>query len=150
MSTVTHLRQTLLSLACAAAAAAFVTAHAAEPPPAPSAAQLMALCDGCAIVQSTRSEKRKGKASGLGAAGGAVAGGVIGHKAGDSTVATVGGAAVGGVIGHQIERQLSRHTVWITTATLKDGTKRDFETDQDPKWSPGETAKVDNGRLVRR
>ena len=37
----------------------------------------------CAVVNETQVEKRKGKASGVGAVGGAVAGGVVGNKATD-------------------------------------------------------------------
>lgn len=40
----------------------------------------------------------------LGTAGGAVAGGVIGHAIGGNTAATVGGAAIGGIIGNQVGR----------------------------------------------
>ena len=58
----------------------------------PSSGQLGKMCATGEWVTEVRSENRDGHANGVGAAGGAVAGGVIGHKAGDSTVATVGGA----------------------------------------------------------
>ena len=105
-------------------------------------AKMATLCDSCAVVDSTRVEKRKGKASGVGAVGGAVAGGVVGNKTTDSTIGTVGGAAVGGVIGHQIERRLKRTKVWVTTVTMKDGSKRNFEAANDPQWAAGTVVEV--------
>ena len=105
-------------------------------------AKLATLCDACAVVDSTRSEKRKGKASGVGAVGGAVAGGVVGNKTTDSTIGTVGGAAVGGLIGNAIEKRVKRTTVWITTVTMKDGSQRKFEAANDPKFAAGTVVEV--------
>jgi outer membrane lipoprotein SlyB len=94
-------------------------------------------------VTEVRSEKRKGKASGVGAVGGAVVGGVVGNKMGDgSTMGTVGGAAVGGLLGNEIEKRTKRHTVWITTATMKDGTVKKFEAEADPQWKAGAVIEV--------
>jgi outer membrane lipoprotein SlyB len=136
-------------------ALAALTAHAADKPQ-PSAmdkaesavagmkekARLATLCDHCAVVDSTRSEKRKGKASGVGAVGGAVAGGVVGNKTTDSTIGTVGGAAVGGLLGNEIEKRVKRTRVWITTVTMKDGSTRKFEASSDPKWTAGTVVEV--------
>ncbi len=105
-------------------------------------AKLATLCDNCAIVQTTRTDKRKGKASGVGAVGGAVAGGVVGNKTTDSTIGTVGGAAVGGLLGNEIEKRVKRTKVWITTVTMKDGSQRKFEAANDPKWVAGTVVEV--------
>ena len=105
-------------------------------------ARLATLCDNCAVVDSTRTEKRKGKGSGVGAIGGAVAGGVVGNKTTDSTIGTVGGAAVGGLLGNEIEKRVKRTKVWITTATLKDGSQRKFEAANDPKWAVGTVVEI--------
>jgi outer membrane lipoprotein SlyB len=111
--------------------------------------RLSSLCNTCAVVNTTRVEKRKGEAKGVGAVSGAVVGGVVGNKAGDSTGATVAGAAVGGVVGHQIEKRLKRYKVWITTVTLKDGTQKDFEAKADPGWAAGKIVEVTaDGLLV--
>ena len=61
--------------------------------------RLSKICDACGVVGSTRMEKRKGDAKGVGAVSGAVVGGVVGNKVGDSTTSTVVGAGVGGVLG---------------------------------------------------
>ena len=105
-------------------------------------AKLATLCDNCAIVQTTRTDKRKGKASGVGAVGGAVAGGVVGNKTTDSTIGTVGGAAVGGLLGNEIEKRVKRTKVWITTVTMKDGSQRKFEAANDPKWVAGTVVEI--------
>jgi outer membrane lipoprotein SlyB len=113
-------------------------------------ARLATLCDNCAVVDSTRVDKRKGKASGVGAVGGAVAGGVVGNKTTDSTIGTVGGAAVGGLLGNEIEKRVKRHKVWITTVTMKDGSQRKFEASSDPKWTAGTVVEVGtDGQLKR-
>jgi outer membrane lipoprotein SlyB len=113
-------------------------------------ARLATLCSDCAIVQRTRRETRKGDASGVGAIGGAVAGGVVGNKTTDSTIGTVGGAAVGGLLGHQIEKRVKRTKVYVTTVTMKDGSTRKFETENDPKWGVGTVVEVADGKLKRR
>jgi uncharacterized protein YcfJ len=129
-----------------------VAAHAADvAKPAPVAAatsvvngvKLATLCATCGVVTEVKSEKRKGKASGVGVVGGAVVGGVVGNKVGDgSTLGTVGGAAVGGLLGNEIEKRTKRHTVWVTTATMKDGTVRKFEANADPGWKAGTVVEV--------
>jgi outer membrane lipoprotein SlyB len=144
------------ALALAAAfAVAPLAADAADKPVSAVAdlkekARLATICDSCAIVQGTKRETRKGDASGVGAVGGAVAGGVIGSKTTDSTVGTVGGAAIGGVIGHQIEKRVKRQKVWVTTVTMKDGSTRKFEAENDPKWAVGSVVEVADGRLKKR
>jgi outer membrane lipoprotein SlyB len=136
-----------LMLAGAMALASFATFAAADNPASAvtsmkEKAKLATLCDTCAVVDSTRTEKRKGKASGVGAVGGAVAGGVVGNKTTDSTIGTVGGAAVGGLIGNAIEKRVKRTKVWITTVTMKDGSHRDFEAANDPQWAAGTVVEV--------
>jgi outer membrane lipoprotein SlyB len=113
-------------------------------------AKLATICDACAVVEGTKRETRKGDASGVGAVGGAVAGGVIGNKTTDSTIGTVGGAAVGGVLGHQIEKRVNRTKVWVTTVTMKDGSTRKFEAGKDPKWTVGSVVEVKDGKLAKR
>jgi outer membrane lipoprotein SlyB len=138
------------------ALAAF-SAHAADPKPAAAApkeaagVKLAKICDACAVVTEVKRVTRKGDAKGIGAVGGAVAGGVIGKKTTDSTVGAVGGAAVGGVLGHQIEKQLKKRKVHATTVTLKDGTVKTFDSETDPGWKAGAVVEVDaDGKLKKR
>jgi outer membrane lipoprotein SlyB len=140
----------------ALAFAAFAT-HAAETKPTAAlpkevaGVKLAKLCDACGVVTGVKRETRKGEASGVGAVGGAVAGGVVGNKTTDSTVGTVGGAAVGGILGHQIERQLKKRKVYATSVTLKDGTSKKFDTETDPLLKAGTVVEVGaDGKLNKR
>ncbi len=142
----------LLGLATIAAVSSAATAPASAPmaASAPSARQLTALCDTCAIVGGVKTENRKGKASGVGAVGGAVAGGVVGHKVGNGGIVGTGvGAVAGGLLGNAIEKRVGRHKVWVTTVTLRDGKTQKFDSAADPHWKSGEIVRIDHGALVR-
>lgn len=104
----------------------------------PTQSQLKALCSNCRIVTRVRTESHKGRSSGLGAVGGAVAGGLIGKKVGDSTVGTIGGAVVGGLVGNEAERRIKRRTVWIITTMTADGVTRTVQLDADPNLRTGD------------
>lgn len=142
-------RSIALAIALAATSAGMV--HAADKG-APSRAALAKLCADCAIVRSVQTETRKGKSSGLGIVGGAVAGGVLGNQIGrgsGKTVATFGGAVGGGLLGNEVEKHLKKSTVWITTVTLKDGSVRRFEAGADPQLRAGDVVSTAQGRLRR-
>ncbi len=114
---------------------------------------LSSLCSGCAVVSKQHTETRKGKASGVGAVGGAVAGGVIGNQFGHGNgkaAMTVLGAVGGGVAGNEIEKNVKKYTVWVTTVTFKDSTRKRFERTSDPGLRAGDVVTVVNGRPVRR
>jgi outer membrane lipoprotein SlyB len=114
---------------------------------------LASLCKGCGVVAKEQTETRKGQASGVGAVGGAVAGGVVGNQFGrgdGKTAMTVVGAVGGAVAGNQIEKNMKKHTVWITTVTFKDGTEKRFERGSDPGLRAGDVVKIVNGQPVRR
>ncbi len=139
----------VLALAGNPWAQAAETAAAAATASAPSRAQLAKLCAGCEWVTEVHTENRDGHASGMGAAGGAVAGGVIGHKAGDSTVATVGGAVVGGLLGNALEKRMKKHKVWIVSTTRHDGSAGRHELGNDPQLRSGDVVLAEGGGLKR-
>ena len=129
--------------------------HASEtqnPNPA-TKAQLARLCDGCVLVTAQRTEERNSKASGLGAVGGAVLGGLLGNQFGGGNgkaITTVGGAVAGGLAGNEIEKRSNKHTVWITTVQRKDGTSHVYESASETGLMVGDVAKPDSrGRLKR-
>ena len=151
--------KTTLTLAIASLAAgswaagppATVAGAASAMPQAVQGVRLASLCATCAVVSEVRVEKRKGKASGVGAVGGAVVGGVVGNKATDGgTLGTVGGAAVGGLIGNAIEKRAKRHDVWVTTVTMKDGSTRKFEAEADPGWKAGAVVEVGTDHQLKK
>ena len=122
---------------------------AAAPPKVVQGVTLSKICRDCGVVTSVRSERRKGEASGVGAVGGAVVGGMVGKSATDSTVGTVGGAAVGGLLGHEIEKRAKSHRVWVTTVTLRDGSVRKFETNAKTDWKAGSVVELDQNRQLK-
>ncbi len=114
--------------------------------------ELASLCKGCAVVSKEQTETRKGQASGVGAVGGAVAGGVVGNQFGHGNgkaAMTVLGAVGGGLAGNEIEKNVKKHTVWITTVTFKDGSTKRYERNTDPSLRAGDVVKIVNGRPVR-
>lgn len=145
------IRQTLLGLTCALLAGSAAPVLAADAPATTvQGVRLARLCDRCGVVTQVRTVKRKGDASGVGAVGGAVAGGVIGKKTTDSTLGTAGGAVVGGLLGHEIEKRVKRSTVWETRVTLKDGSSRRFDTVAQPNWKAGTVVEVSADDQIRR
>ena len=96
---------------------------------------------------------RKGKPSGVGAVGGAVAGGVVGNQFGHGNgkaAMTALGVVGGAVAGNEIEKNVKKTTVWITTVTFKDGTQKRYERNSDPGLRAGDVVTIVNGRPVRR
>jgi outer membrane lipoprotein SlyB len=147
-----------LTIIVATLFAAALPAQAADAPPkaqasAASGVNLSTLCDTCAVVDSVRTQTRKGKGSGVGVVGGAVVGGLLGHQVGGGTgktLATVGGAVAGGVAGNEIERRVKKYTVWVTHVTLKNGTQRSFEQRSAPAFKAGDVVHVEGDHLVRK
>ncbi len=111
--------------------------------------RLSSLCSDCAVVSSVKRETLKGKGNGVGAIGGAVAGGVVGNKTTDSTVGTVGGAAVGGLLGIEIEKRAKRTKVWTTRVTLRDGSRKRFDSEDRPSWQAGSVVELDGAGRPR-
>jgi len=131
-------------------AAAFVTAMVT----APMAVQAQPRdhgCRDCGTVISSRTVEQAQKASGLGAVGGAVVGGLLGNQVGSGngrTLATVAGAAAGGYAGNNIERSRNTKMVTETRVRMSDGDIRTF-TNQG-SYRNGAKVRVDHGHLVRR
>jgi outer membrane lipoprotein SlyB len=122
----------------------------AEPAPAPVTAQNEpALCQGCGRVTNVHAETRQGKASGVGAVGGAVVGGLLGNMVGGGTgrkLATVAGAVGGGYAGNEIEKNQKTYTVWVVQVKERDGRLRRFERSADPGLRVGDEVRLtENG-----
>jgi outer membrane lipoprotein SlyB len=124
----------------AAAAAARVPAAAPDARPA---------CADCAVVQAVTAIERRGEATGLGAAGGAVAGGLIGRQMGGGSgqdAMTVVGAVGGGVAGHHLEGRLRSTTEYRVRVALADGRTRTLS--HPTRLAVGDRVRVDGDRLV--
>ncbi len=112
-----------------------------------------ALCGECARVTEVHEETRQGKASGIGAVGGAVLGGLLGNQVGGGTgkkIATIGGAVAGGYAGNEIEKRQKSHRVWVVRLSHADGSSQRLEQAQDPGLRVGDVVVVRDGRIERR
>jgi outer membrane lipoprotein SlyB len=104
---------------------------AANPQPlATQPVQQRVVCETCGTVESVTPVTRKGQGTGLGAVGGAVLGGVLGHQVGSgrgNDLATVVGAVGGGVVGHKVEQNVRKTTVYQVRVRMDDGSSRTIE-----------------------
>lgn len=95
-------------------------------------------------------------APGIGAIGGAIAGGVLGNQVGHGTgraAATVGGAVAGGVIGHQVEQRIGGNnnnaaTMYRFRVRMDDGSYQTYTQDRHENIRVGDRVRVDNGRVA--
>ena len=142
-----------------AAAAATAPARDYDEPvskPAKKAVQVAAAdngrnwCSNCGNVESVRTIKQRAEGSGLGAAGGAVIGGLLGNQIGGGTgrtIATAAGAIGGAVVGNQVEGNMKATTSYEIRVRLDDGTLRTFRQSSAPAWRSGDRVRIVKGRL---
>ncbi|QGZ43299.1 glycine zipper 2TM domain-containing protein [Pseudoduganella flava] len=110
------------------------------------------VCKSCGIVESVNEVKTRAQGSGMGAAGGAVVGGLLGRQVGDGRgrdLATIAGAIGGAVVGNQVEGNMKATKRYDVTVRMHDGELRTFHTDS-PVWRGGDQVKVVNGQLQSR
>lgn len=106
-------------------------ARQARPPvrvaQAPREAQRPAVCATCGTVESVQPVKEKGKGTGIGVAGGAVTGGLLGHQMGGGsgkTALTVLGALGGAFAGNEVEQRVRATTAYDVQVRMEDGSVR--------------------------
>jgi len=107
-------------------------------------------CDNCGNVESVRTITQRAEGSGLGAAGGAVIGGLLGNQVGGGngrTLATAAGAIGGAVVGNQVEGNMKATTSYEIRVRLDDGTLRTFRQNSQPQWRSGERVRIVKGKL---
>jgi outer membrane lipoprotein SlyB len=107
-------------------------------------------CSTCGNVESIREITTRAQGSGLGAAGGAVLGGLLGHQVGGGNgqkLATVAGAVGGAVVGNQVEGNMKATKSYEIRVRLDDGTARTFHQQSAPRWHDGDRVKIVNGAL---
>ena len=90
---------------------------------------------------------------GIGAIGGAIAGGVLGNQVGSGTgraAATVGGAVAGGVIGHQVEQRVKgsqANTHYRFRVRMDDGSYQTYTQERHDNIRVGDRVRVENGQV---
>jgi outer membrane lipoprotein SlyB len=107
-------------------------------------------CSNCGNIESIREIRQRAQGSGLGAAGGAVLGGLLGNQIGGGSgkqIATVAGAVGGAVVGNQVEGNMKASTSYEVKVRLDDGSLRVFNLQNPPAWRSGQRVKVVNGRI---
>jgi len=107
-------------------------------------------CSNCGNVESVRTITQRAEGSGLGAAGGAVIGGLLGNQVGGGngrTLATAAGAIGGAVVGNQVEGNMKATTSYEVRVRLDDGTLRTFRQTSQPQWRSGDRVRIVKGRL---
>ncbi len=110
-----------------------------------------AICRDCGVIEQIEAIQQKGEGSGLGAIGGAILGGVLGHQVGEGSgkqIARIGGAVLGGFAGNEAERRYRTVSHYQITVKLEDGTRRVIEQQSAPVWRVGDPVRVRNGQIV--
>ncbi|WP_314439146.1 glycine zipper 2TM domain-containing protein [Massilia timonae] len=134
----------------APAAAPVAATPVKESKPTQVAANERDWCSNCGNVESVRTITQRAEGSGLGAAGGAVIGGLLGNQVGGGTgrtLATAAGAIGGAVVGNQVEGNMKATTSYEIRVRLDDGTLRTFRQNSQPQWRSGDRVRIVKGRL---
>jgi outer membrane lipoprotein SlyB len=107
-------------------------------------------CGTCGNVESIRQITTRAQGSGVGAAGGAILGGLLGNQVGSGhgrQLATVAGAVGGAVMGNQVEGNMKANHSYEIRVRLDDGTLRTFHQQSAPQWRTGDRVRVVKGSL---
>ena len=103
-------------------------------------------------IESVAPERSQGP--GVGAIGGAIAGGVLGHQVGSgsgNTAATIGGAVIGGVVGHQVEQRVRNRQAaeaeYRFRVRMDDGSYQTFSRATHDNIRVGDRVRVEGGNI---
>lgn len=103
-------------------------------------------------VDTVAHEQRTGP--GIGAIGGAIAGGVLGHQVGSgsgNTAATIGGAVIGGVVGHQVEQRVRGNQAagveYRFRVRIDDGSYQTFSKETHDNIRVGDRVRIERGNI---
>lgn len=121
-----------------------------EPVRVAKAEPVRQVCNSCGRVTSVETIKQRAQGSGLGAAGGAVLGGLLGNQVGDGSgrkLATVAGAVGGAVVGNQVEGNMKATTTYRVHVRLDNGKERTFNLQNLNGFSNGDRIRIVNGGL---
>lgn len=108
-------------------------------------------CAQCGVIESIRVVEVPAEGSGVGAVGGAVVGGILGHQVGGGRgrdLATVAGAVGGVVAGNEIEKRMKTSSGYEVTVRFDDGGTRVLRETGTPTWRNGQHVKVVDGAIV--
>lgn len=120
----------------------------AQPVWAPQPEPVRAVCATCGTVEAVRVVQEQGAGTGIGAVGGAVAGGLLGHQVGGGNgkkALTVLGAVGGALAGHEIEKRARASTSYDVVVRLEDGSTRTVRQAEPP--AVGTRVQLEGGTL---
>jgi outer membrane lipoprotein SlyB len=126
---------------------------AQQPYSAPPPQTRAAACASCGIVESVATIRRQGHGTGIGAVGGAVAGGFLGNQFGRGTgraAMTVLGAVGGGFAGNAVEKRVRSETDYQVRVRMENGRLRYFTYHQPPPFAQGQPVRIEHGTLSAR
>ncbi|RKP44542.1 glycine zipper 2TM domain-containing protein [Trinickia fusca] len=89
--------------------------------------------------------------TGVGAVGGAIAGGLLGNQIGGGrgrVLTTIAGAIGGGLAGNGIEHEVHKATSYQVQVRMRDGSYRNFTYNQEPAFGIGEHVRVMGDTLM--
>jgi outer membrane lipoprotein SlyB len=113
-------------------------------------------CGNCGVVTAVKAVEQ-GSSGLVGAATGALAGGLLGHQAGKTeaaastvggTAATLVGAAAGALGGHYAEKSLTGSKEWQVTVKMSSGDSRTIAMKTEPKVQAGDHVRVEGDKVV--
>ncbi|SET87099.1 Glycine zipper 2TM domain-containing protein [Burkholderia cepacia] len=119
----------------------------AQQPSAPA----QTYCQSCGTVVAITQTRTPGQSSGIGAVGGAAAGGLLGNQFGHGngrTAMTIIGALGGGLAGNQVEKQVRAETDYQVQVQMESGATRTFMYHNPPPFGQGQRVRIENGTLV--
>lgn len=112
----------------------------------------LAVCARCGVIVSIQDIVSSGETSGLGAAGGAIVGGLLGRQLGGGRgrdIATLVGAVGGAVAGNEVEKRVKTTRSREITVLLDDGATRVLRVAETGDWESGDHVKIVKGVLQR-
>ncbi|WP_144146153.1 glycine zipper 2TM domain-containing protein [Paraburkholderia sp. BCC1884] len=119
--------------------------YAQQPPPQ------AAYCSTCGTVVGISAVRQEGHGTGIGAVGGAVAGGLVGNQfggGGGRTAMTVLGVVGGGLAGNSVEKHIRSTTSYSVRVHMESGKTRYFTYHEAPPFQQGQRVRIENGTLV--
>jgi outer membrane lipoprotein SlyB len=125
--------------------------YAQEGQPGEEAPPAGAACATCGTVVAISAVKHEGHGTGIGAVGGAVAGGLIGNQFGAGLGRlgmTALGAVGGGFGGNALEKHLRSTTSYSVRVRMENGKTRYFSYHEAPPFQQGERVRIEHGTLV--
>ncbi|WP_269511002.1 glycine zipper 2TM domain-containing protein [Burkholderia sp. IMCC1007] len=117
----------------------------------PSAPAQPSYCQSCGTIVAITQTRTPGQSSGIGAVGGAAAGGLLGNQFGHGngrTAMTIIGALGGGLAGNQVEKQVRAETDYQVQVQMESGAMRTFTYHNAPPFGQGQRVRIENGTLV--